>query len=103
VKRGGWWLVAVLGAGGVAGLVLASRRLDAPSSTLSRGATGWLATRLYLEKRGAAPVVLDRPFNAKADAEQGGTWVLAFPWQDHAFENADARIAEYELLADFAT
>jgi len=84
VKRGAWWLVALLGAGVVAGLMLASRRLDAPSSTLSRGATGWLATRLYLQKRGAAPVVSDRPFDA--DAEESGTWVVAFPWQDHAFE-----------------
>jgi hypothetical protein len=89
VKRGAWWLVALLGAGAVAGLVLASRRLDAASSTLSRGATGWLAARLYLEKRGAAPVVVDRPLTHSAGegvAGEGGTWVLAFPWQDRAFE-----------------
>jgi len=84
VRRRGWWLALLLGAGAVAGLVLASHRLDAASSTLSRGATGWLATRLYLQHRGASPEVLDRPL--AAGAAGGGTLVLTFPWQSRALE-----------------
>jgi hypothetical protein len=84
VKHRGWWLLGLLGLGAVAGLVLASRRLDAAGSTLSRGGTGWLAARLYLEKRGAAPVVVDRPLEDAAG--EPGTLVLAFPWQSRGLE-----------------
>ena len=91
-RRGGWWLVGLLVLGGIAGLVLSSRRLDSSGSTLSRGALGWLATRLYLEKRDAAPVVLDRPL---ADAARDpGTLVIAFPWQSRGLDvDGDALLA----------
>ncbi|HET9767523.1 MAG TPA: hypothetical protein VFS60_11790, partial [Thermoanaerobaculia bacterium] len=72
MKRRVSWLVLLLAAGAVVGLLLASRRLDAESSSLSRGATGWLAARLYLEHRGAAPEVLDH----QLAADGGGTLVL---------------------------
>ncbi len=84
MRRRGWLLALLLAAGAVAGLVLASRRLDAESSSLSRGATGWLAARLYLSHRDAAPEVLDRPLGAAPTG--AGTLVLAFPWQSRAFE-----------------
>ena len=73
-RRGGWWLVGLLVLGGIAGLVLSSRRLDSSGSTLSRGALGWLATRLYLEKRGAS--ALRAPLR-KLDRQLWGGGALA--------------------------
>ncbi len=61
-------LAALLGGGG----------LGATSSTLSRGAGGWLAARLYLEARGAGVELRDEPLTAEVRA---GVLVLAFPWQ----------------------
>ena len=78
--RAWWWLAAALTAGALAGVALAGHRLDAASSSLSRGGTGWLAVRLYLQRRHGAPVVLDRPPHA-AERPGRGTLVVTFPWQ----------------------
>lgn len=81
MNRRAWLLLAAaLAAGALAGVVLAGRRLDAASSTLSRGGTGWLAARLYLQERHGAPVILDRPPGG-AEQPGRGTLVVAFPWQ----------------------
>ncbi|HEV8632317.1 MAG TPA: hypothetical protein VGV61_18530 [Thermoanaerobaculia bacterium] len=89
--RGAFLAVALL-LGVVAGLLLASRSLEAPSSTLSRGPTGWLLSRLYLTERGAAPALLTQaPTAAEA---WPGTLVLGFPWQAHVLEaDRDAVLA----------
>lgn len=53
-------------------------RETAASSTLSLGARGWLATRLYLERRDVAVTLLDRPLH---QSPESGVLVLVLPWQ----------------------
>lgn len=84
MSRRGWLLVGLLGLGFGVGLLLAGRRLEGAGSTLSRGGNGWLATRLYLARRGAPPVLVDRPLAEVADGD--GTLVIAFPWQGRVFD-----------------
>ncbi len=97
MKRQPLLLALLLLAAAGAGLVLARHRLEAASSTLSRGGTGWLAARLYLAQRGGAPVTLDRP------PEEGtlghGTLVVAFPRQTRALED-DSELVRAHLAAD---
>lgn len=94
MRRRSWLLALLLGGGVLAGLLLAGRRLDGAGSSLSRGATGWLATRFYLERRGDAPAMLEGPI---AEAGTGtGTLVIAFPWQSRTFE-ADTSALEEQL------
>ena len=51
-------------------------------SALSRGPEGWLAARRYLEARGAAVTLLDRPPGAPGtDEAGGGVLVEVFPWR----------------------
>jgi hypothetical protein len=86
VRQRAWLLLAaVLVVGALSGLVLARQRLDAASSTLSRGGTGWLAARLYLEQRRGAPVVLDRQQDVGSRPGRG-TLVVSFPWQSRHLE-----------------
>lgn len=70
-------VVVALGAVGIL-VSLWSGASPAASSTLSRGGSGWMGVRLWLEDRGAAVELLDRPL-AGLPAE--GTLVIAFPWQ----------------------
>jgi hypothetical protein len=51
-------------------------RLEAPSSSLSRGALGWLAARRYLEARGREVSTLAHPRSVEP-----GVRVVGFPWQ----------------------
>ncbi|HEV8581138.1 MAG TPA: DUF4350 domain-containing protein [Thermoanaerobaculia bacterium] len=51
---------------------------EARASSLSRGPGGWLATRRYLQARGAHVTLLDRPLDY---VEGTGVLVSAFPWQ----------------------
>ena len=62
----------------------------ARSSVLSRDPEGWAAVRGYLEAQGTEVALLDR--NLAESAPGAGTLVLAFPWQDAAWdlEIADA-------------
>jgi len=53
-------------------------------SALSRGPEGWLAARRYLEARGAAVRLLDRPPGAGGDEQAGGVLVEVFPWSPAA-------------------
>jgi hypothetical protein len=90
-------LLAVLALGVLAGVMLAGRSLDAAGSSVSRGATGWLAARAYLERRGTPTRLVERPLQVSAEdeGEEGaamllppagkpGTLVLVFPWQSPA-------------------
>ncbi len=56
-------------------------RETAASSTLSLGARGWLAARLYLERRDVEVTLLDRPLHQN---RASGALVLALPWQRRA-------------------
>ena len=83
----GWLLAAVLAAGLVAGLMIAGRGAPAGGSSVARGASGWMAARLYLEARGTPTELLRRPLQeapwlegAPSPADRR-TLVLAFPWQ----------------------
>jgi hypothetical protein len=92
-RRWGWALLAVVVASGVAGLLLAGRGLEAAGSSLSRGAQGWLAARLYLEARGTRTELLRAPLaealappTRRVDASPPRTLVLVFPWQSRAVD-----------------
>lgn len=66
-------LLAVLGSPG-----------GARSSVLSRDPEGWAAVRGYLDARGSQTVLLRRPLDQSAPGR--GTLVLAFPWQQAAWD-----------------
>jgi hypothetical protein len=66
----------------VAGVVFNAGPPPADSSVLSRGSSGWMAARMYLEARGGAVRLLDRPLEKEAPH---GVLVLAFPFQ--VFDN----------------
>ena len=59
-------------------MVLLGRSRDAAGSVLSRGGSGWLAARRYLEAQGCQVRLLDRP---SREAAGDGVLVVSFPWQ----------------------
>jgi len=70
--------VALLLAVAIAGPMLLRPSRSGGASALSPSPSGWLAARVYLERRGAAVKLLDRPLEeAPADA----ALVLTFPWE----------------------
>jgi Domain of unknown function (DUF4350) len=70
-------LVAVAGKGG-----------EAQGSSVSRGPSGWLAARKYLEARGAQVTLWREPLDRFS---AGGALVVAFPWQHGSLQaGADA-------------
>jgi len=93
VKRRVLLIAAALLVGTLIGMVLAGHRLAASGSALSRGGGGLLAARLYLQHRGARPVLLDRPLAGAASGR--GTLVIAFPWQSRTFEVDRELVSEH--------
>jgi hypothetical protein len=93
MKRRVLFIAAALALGTLAGAILAGHRLAASGSSLSRGGGGLLAARLYLQQRGAHPVLLDRPLDGAASGQ--GTLVIAFPWQSRAFEIDHEMVIEH--------
>jgi hypothetical protein len=63
----------------VAAALAGSGSPGAAGSALSRGAAGWSAARGYVEARGTASDLLDRPL--ESGAHGGRALVLVFPWQ----------------------
>jgi uncharacterized protein DUF4350 len=64
--------------GGASAIVAAMGGGEAKGSSLSRGPSGWLAARKYLEARGARVRVLAEPLE---NLEDRSVLVVAFPWQ----------------------
>jgi hypothetical protein len=63
----------------IAGAVMIrSTTQEAESSSLSHGPNGWLAARLYLERRGLHVSLLDKPID---QLNRRDVLVLTFPWQ----------------------
>jgi hypothetical protein len=73
-----WGGLAVLVLAGIAAAVLAGGSGEAQGSAVSRGPSGWLAARRFLEARGAAVTLWRRPL---AGFTGRGVLVLTFPWQ----------------------
>lgn len=59
-------------------IALAGRSGEAQGSSISRGASGWLAARRYLEARGAKVTLWREPLDRFSGS---GALVVAFPWQ----------------------
>lgn len=78
MKRSSVLGIAALVAFVVIGAIAVGGRVAADGSALSRGARGWLAARQYLEARGCAVTLLDRPLETMPPP---GVLVLALPWQ----------------------
>ena len=70
-----WGLLALLALGLTLGL--ASSGTGSGASSLGRGAYGWLAARLYLERRGATVEIRDTPFDEPTESSPAAVWVLA--------------------------
>lgn len=65
---------------------------SARGSALSKGPGGWMAARRYLEARGVAVTLLDRPL---AEVEARGVLVLTFPWQQGLDVEIGTRLDEH--------
>lgn len=91
-----WTAVTLVAVGFVVSLWSGSS--PAGSSTLSRGSTGWMGVRLWLEEEGEAVELLDRrPRHGwSEDLPAEGTLVIAFPWQ------RSARLGEHVARKDRA-
>lgn len=73
------WLYAIIASFVVlTATFLVELRQSEPASTLSLGARGWLAARLYLERRDVDVTLLNHPLPQSVPS---GVLVLAFPWQ----------------------
>ncbi|MET0553451.1 MAG: DUF4350 domain-containing protein [Vicinamibacteria bacterium] len=73
------WLAVLVATVALATAYLAGGGPAAAGSALSRGPLGWAAARAYVEARGTAVTLLDRPLT---DAPYGaGVLLLVFPWQ----------------------
>jgi len=85
--REGYWVAA-----GLAGAVLLTvatvltlnAQAPADGSVLSRSSGGWLAARIYLEKRGSPVKMLDEPLDAPFVRQ---LLVLVFPFQRFSIDN----------------
>jgi hypothetical protein len=78
-------ILAVLAAAAL--VALAGGSGEAQGSSVSRGPSGWLAARKYLEARGAQVTLWREPLDRFS---AGGALVVAFPWQHGALqEGAD--------------
>lgn len=96
----------------------------AGASSLSKGPTGWLAARLYLEERGADVTVMKKPLNTVYEADDAaanenapddpGVWVLTTPMQrffdeeewaalDRHLMNGGTLLVTYPLRVDLST
>jgi hypothetical protein len=88
------WLAAAacaLAVAALVGVVILSGGAGASGSTVSRGGSGWLAARRYLEARGARVTLITEPLDAyeaaQSAAAEGGNdgpdvLALVFPWQE---------------------
>jgi hypothetical protein len=97
------WLAAAACAFAVAalvGVVILSGGGGGSGSTVSRGGSGWLAARRYLEARGARVTLITEPLDAYEAAQAAaaednddgpGVLALVFPWQERP--PADLRAA----------
>jgi hypothetical protein len=85
-------LLAVL-ATGLAALLTARTGSTGAGSAQSRGARGWAAARLYVEGRGTAVELVDRPLAEALGAPR--VLVLAFPWQRWELSAVGADIARH--------
>lgn len=75
----GWTLLVVLAVALTAVFVLGGQ--GAGPSSLSRGGDGWLAARLYLERRGARVELRDKPLDVPGRSSDAAVWVLALPFE----------------------
>ena len=72
-----------------AGALVLGTKGSADSSSLSRAANGWLAARRYLEDMGTRVVLIDHDLEEPVGL---GVLVLAFPWQNGAFDDVRAAV-----------
>jgi hypothetical protein len=96
VRRGLVWTLAAAVLGLTVLAALGARSGAAGTSSLSRGARGLLAARLYLERRGCAVDLLDRPWEPPLDRPPG-VLVLALPWPGFGFDEGLAGLDRHLL------
>jgi hypothetical protein len=73
-------------------VALAGRSGEAQGSSISRGPSGWLAARKYLEARGAKVTLWREPLDRFSGS---GTLVVAFPWQHGRMIDASDSIEDH--------
>ncbi len=75
----GWTLFALLALAVTVAFGLGGS--GAGPSSLGRGSGGWLAARLYLERRGAEVEIRDKPLDVPGTSSDAAVWVLALPFE----------------------
>jgi hypothetical protein len=73
-------------------VALAGRSGEAQGSSVSRGPSGWLAARKYLEARGAKVTLWREPLDRFSGS---GVLVVAFPWQHGRMIDASDSIEDH--------